>query len=482
MTAYRTAKALCLSLGLGMILAGCDEEGYSRSTRHLAPIPPATTAAMATKGMNASDPILIRSYKKESELEVWKKGRDGQYAILKTYPICRWSGQLGPKTREGDRQAPEGFYQVGPAQLNPNSSYYLSFDTGYPNAFDRSHGRSGSHLMVHGSCSSRGCFAMTDETIKEVYALAREALNGGQRSFQFQSYPFRMTAQNLARHRYNPHMPFWRNLKEGSDHFEVAKIEPRVSTCRGRYTFNAAEECTSGSSDPALAESVASKSRADEQEVAALIAKGTPAVKLVYEDGGQHTSFRDMVASSDGERPLLASRSTRRSLGDISRPDALAAGPREIVIDSSGKPVTTPVTALAFASASPQSPALAVDSTATLRETPSLVSASTSSPAPPSSSPSLAQRLTGGIGLIGAVFDKSPVQAQDQTAPSRNNIPGDLASGDLAAAMPEEAPSLPPVRPDFTQSAASREPLAKRTSSLPTLQNTPKSIWISSGR
>jgi murein L,D-transpeptidase YafK len=338
------------------LLAACEDEGYSRSTRHLSPIPPATMALMSAKGMVPSDPILIRSFKKESELEVWKKGRDGQYALLKTYPICRWSGQLGPKTREGDRQAPEGFYQVTPAQLNPNSSFYLSFDTGYPNAYDKMLGRTGSHLMVHGSCSSRGCFAMTDESIKEVYALAREALNNGQRSFQFQSYPFRMTAQNLAKHRYNPHMAFWRNMKEGSDHFEVAKLEPRVSVCGKRYAFNTKDDdssCASGAADPVLAQSVAQKAREDEREVAELVAKGAPAVKLVYEDGGQHPSFTGtMMASAGGEQDqsLLVTNRSRRNLGEVSRPDALASGPREIVIDSAGKPVSAPATtALAFA-------------------------------------------------------------------------------------------------------------------------------------
>ncbi len=145
-------KRLLLAASVALALAACQDQSSLTSTRHLAPIPPATTALMASRSMSQSDPILMRAYKKESELEVWKKGRDGKYALLKTYPICRWSGQLGPKIREGDRQAPEGFYTVTPAQMNPNSSFYLSFDTGYPNAFDRAHVRSGAHLMVHGTC------------------------------------------------------------------------------------------------------------------------------------------------------------------------------------------------------------------------------------------------------------------------------------------------------------------------------------------
>ena len=111
---------------------------------------------------------------------MWKKNRDGQYELLKTYPICRWSGDLGPKKKEGDRQAPEGFYTITPGQMNPASNYYLAFNTGFPNAYDRAWGYTGSELMVHGDCSSRGCYAMTDEQIQEIYALARESFFGGQ--------------------------------------------------------------------------------------------------------------------------------------------------------------------------------------------------------------------------------------------------------------------------------------------------------------
>ena len=209
-------KRFLLLAGVSLALAACQPE-TSTSGRSLAPIPPATMALMSSKSMSKADPILVRAYKKEAEMEVWKRGSDGRYALLKTYPICRWSGQLGPKVKEGDRQAPEGFYTVTPAQMNPNSAYYLSFDTGYPNAFDRQMGRTGSALMVHGTCSSRGCFAMTDEAIAEIYAIAREAFAGGQRGFQFQSYPFRMTAENLAKHRHDQHMAFWKNLKQGND-------------------------------------------------------------------------------------------------------------------------------------------------------------------------------------------------------------------------------------------------------------------------
>jgi len=141
--------------------------------------------------------------------------------------------------KQGDRQAPEGFYMITPGLMNPNSAYYLAFNMGFPNAFDRSLNRSGANLMVHGDCSSAGCYAMTDDQIGEIFALARESFEGGQRAFQVQAYPFRMTPLNLAKHRNNPNIAFWRMLKEGNDHFEVTREEPKVEVCDRRYVFNA---------------------------------------------------------------------------------------------------------------------------------------------------------------------------------------------------------------------------------------------------
>jgi murein L,D-transpeptidase YafK len=328
-------KRFALAASLVLALAACQDDNLSRgSTRHLTPIPSATMALMSTKGMSKDDPILVRAYKKESELEVWKRGSNGKYALLKTYPICRWSGQLGPKTREGDRQVPEGFYTVTPAQMNPNSAYYLSFDTGYPNALDRSFGRNGGDIMVHGACSSRGCFAMTDQNIAEIYAIAREALSAGQRGFQFQSYPFRMTAENLAKHRLDQNIGFWKNLKEGSDTFEVTKDELRVAVADRRYVFNA---------DESVASAVAQKQRQDEQEVADLVAKGEKPIKLVYNDGDTHESFRTALANVTGV--------TDSKLGFVSRTEGISSGPQQIALDDSGREtIETPSTALAFAS------------------------------------------------------------------------------------------------------------------------------------
>ncbi len=270
--------------------------------KHLRPIPPQTVALIAQKGMDIDSPILLRIFKEESELEIWKQARDGKYALLKTYPICRWSGELGPKIKQGDRQAPEGFYFITPELMNPRSSYHLAFNLGYPNEFDRAHNRTGSHLMVHGDCSSAGCYAMTDEQVQEIYALSRESFNGGQLAFQVQAFPFRMTAKNLARHRRNPNMPFWRMLKEGYDHFEITKQAPKVDVCEKRYVFNAHLLDPSQLFDPRgkcpeyeipqeLAVAARQKREADDAS-AKLLANLVPAAPVITgRDGGTHRAF-----------------------------------------------------------------------------------------------------------------------------------------------------------------------------------------------
>jgi murein L,D-transpeptidase YafK len=208
-------------------------------------IPPAeqplaqdTMMLLGRKGMDVGAPIFVRIFKEESELEVWKQRDDGRFYHFKTYPICNWSGDLGPKVEYGDRQAPEGFYRVSSAQLNPNSQYYLAFNIGYPNAYDRSLQRTGNSLMVHGKCKSAGCYAMTDALIEEIYGLAREALKGGQQSFQVHAFPFRMTDANMARYRDNPNYKFWKTLKKGYDFFEKYRLPPQIAVCEHRYVVN----------------------------------------------------------------------------------------------------------------------------------------------------------------------------------------------------------------------------------------------------
>jgi murein L,D-transpeptidase YafK len=221
-----------------MLVSGCNQ--LASIPKHLRPLDSGAKMTLEKKGMEETSPILVRIFKQESELEVWKQVKaTGKFALFKTYDICKWSGEVGPKFREGDRQAPEGFYTITPALMNPKSSYHLAFNLGYPNSFDRAHGRTGSHLMVHGACSSRGCYSMDDDQIQEIYTLARLAFQGGQRSFQVQAFPFRMTPANLAAGRKSPHYEFWKMLKEGHDHFEVTGLPPKIDVCSKRYVFNA---------------------------------------------------------------------------------------------------------------------------------------------------------------------------------------------------------------------------------------------------
>ena len=232
------ARASLLMMA-ALFIAGCTEA----TLEDIAPkaekrLPPALVQSMRAKGMSTTAPIMVRIFKEEATLEVWKQKDNGRYDLATSYDICKWSGKLGPKFTEGDRQAPEGFYTVRPHQMNPQSSYHLSFNIGFPNAYDRAHGRTGQHLMVHGACSSAGCYSMTDEQVEQIYAFARDAFKGGQTDFQIQAFPFRMTAANMARYQDDPNYEFWTMLKEGYDHFEITKVPPKVDVCGKRYVFN----------------------------------------------------------------------------------------------------------------------------------------------------------------------------------------------------------------------------------------------------
>lgn len=261
-------KAMLLASSAG-VLTACQSEYFPK---HLQPLPAALQLKMERFAVSETDPIFVRIFKEEGALEVWKRGPDGRYLLLQDYEICTWSGELGPKFQEGDRQAPEGFYTINPAQMNPNSSFYLSFNLGFPNAYDRSHGRTGTHLMVHGACSSAGCYAMTDEQIAEIYGLAREAFEGGQRAFQVHAFPFRMTPENMARHATHRFFPFWQMLQEGYQHFELTRSPPQVDVCDRRYIFNAeaaeqfsaAEQCPGYTMSPEL-ESAFNAAQAEHQ-------------------------------------------------------------------------------------------------------------------------------------------------------------------------------------------------------------------------
>jgi murein L,D-transpeptidase YafK len=193
-------------------------------------------ARLTRTGFKLGQPIFIRIYKLSFELEVWIK-RGDTYALFATYPICTFSGQLGPKLKSFDRQSPEGIYQVTARQLNPASRWHRAFNLGFPNAYDRAYGRTGSYLMVHGGCSSIGCYAMTNPVVDDLFVLAKAALAAGQPSFQVQALPFRMTPEALASRAANPNANFWAELKPLVDAFDTARVPPEVAVCDGHYSL-----------------------------------------------------------------------------------------------------------------------------------------------------------------------------------------------------------------------------------------------------
>ena len=306
-----------------LIAAGCSGglEDLAPSTE----ITPKLAREIKAKGFNQEDAVLVRIFKEESELEVWKVKPSGQYALFKTYPICRWSGKLGPKKKIGDRQAPEGFYRVSMGLLNPKSQFYLSFNLGYPNRLEKALGYTGEALMVHGACSSSGCYAMTDPQMAELYPIVLKAMQSGQRSFQVQAYPFRMTAANMARHAGDPNMPFWRNLKQGYDAFQATKREPAVAVCNGKYQFNKsfAEEpenplgaCPAVVGQPDLVAGAAPVTREVVME--------SRITEHSYVDGGMHPSFREQLKRY-GAKSFSARTSAKKY--PVSRPEAALSDP-----------------------------------------------------------------------------------------------------------------------------------------------------------
>jgi murein L,D-transpeptidase YafK len=440
----------------GALLAGCnaDEASLAANAKANQPVPPKLVATVNEKDMDLQSPILVRLFKQEAELEVWKQDRSGKFALLKTYPICRWSGDLGPKVREGDRQAPEGFYAITPAQMNPQSAYYLSFNTGYPNAFDKALGRSGSQLMVHGDCSSRGCYAMTDEQIAEIYSLGRESFFGGQRSFQFQAYPFRMTPVNMAKHRNNPNMAFWKMIKEGNDHFEVTRQEPKVDFCEKKYVFdavrapgatadpvfNASAKCPAYVVPDDIAQAVKQKENADQAEMAKLIAKGTPVAKLnTGIDGGMNQIFAAQVPgastglSEGGEGQGLSlsaySRAPGTIPGTVNPPRAPSA---EDTAVAAAAPAPTPAAAPAPAAAAPAQPS---------------ASTRVASAAPNAESGGFFSNLARKMGMGGTADATSNTQA---AAPAPAKPKTAEAKPKVVAAKPAEtkqAATRPPFKP-----------------------------------
>ena len=230
-----TAAILVPCLPLSRCMAA--EVPSSPHAQHImAYVTPTLERALLARGLRYGAPIFLRIFKASRELEVWVQGR-ARFQLFRTYTICAVSGDLGPKQQEGDLQGPEGFYLVTPERMNPESHYHLSFDLGYPNAYDQAYGRTGTALMVHGNCISAGCYAMTDADVEEIYTLADAALRQGQPAFAVHVFPFRMSQKNLRRFRRAEWLPFWLNLKEGYDLFEKLRRPPQVIVQGQRYVF-----------------------------------------------------------------------------------------------------------------------------------------------------------------------------------------------------------------------------------------------------
>ncbi len=235
---------MCWSL---LSVSACAQETSSRATKAIANKTPLVEAELTSHSAELGAPVFIRVVKtkdgslSDGYLELFLRGAGDEFELYKSWPICNYSGQLGPKLKEGDQQSPEGFYFVKPSQMNPHSSYHLSFNLGYPNAYDRAHGRTGSYLMVHGNCVSIGCYAMTDDVIEEIYTIMSKAFEQGQPYIRVHAFPFPMTEANMTTYAADPNIEYWKNLKEGWDWFENRRQPPNVTVREKRYAFSTAE-------------------------------------------------------------------------------------------------------------------------------------------------------------------------------------------------------------------------------------------------
>lgn len=248
---------ICIVLaGIGLIqlekhrleLTRVAERGLNYAAEELLPLDD-TISYEKSLGKKLSDikwkrgsEVFIRIFKENDTLELYGKHKgpldeSAKWVLLKTYDICRWSGKLGPKFYEGDKQAPEGFYNISAKQLNPNSRHHLSFNLGFPNQVERAQGKTGSFLMVHGGCSSIGCYAITDASVDEVYNIVEAALANGQKQVAVHAFPFHLTNEKLSLYKTHKAYAFWQSLKFGYDNFEHQNTVPRVYACNKQYGF-----------------------------------------------------------------------------------------------------------------------------------------------------------------------------------------------------------------------------------------------------
>ena len=450
-------------------LGGCETDDVTQvGGRALKPLPAALAAEVDKRNMPRESPILVRIFKEEAELEIWKQDAEGRFALLKTYPICRWSGELGPKVKEGDRQAPEGFYTITPGQMNPNSNYYLAFNLGFPNAYDRANDRTGAFLMVHGDCSSAGCYAMTDEQIQEIYALGRDSFLGGQKSFQVQAYPFRMTPLNMAKHRNSPHMAFWRMIKEGSDHFEVSRAEPHVDVCEKRYVFDARapanastplafhprEKCPVYEIPEEIATGVKAKQASEERAFAEHVSRGVATVAIkTGADGGMH--------------PVFLAKLQSKSVFDFQSSDVKApSGPLPANIN----PPRTPEPEMTAAVAAPAPNRAAQPSESggfrSIGKWFGLGGSEPTAPATSAAAPAAAKPKPAPTQTAAAPAEAAPKPAPIYLAPG--NRPQPKSQTEFAQASPQASPQVAPSgAPPAAPVAATQQSAASRPSAAP---------------
>ena len=190
--------------------------------------------------------LFIRVFKQEKVLEVWTfAASDSNFKKVRDYAICRTSGNLGPKRREGDLQIPEGFYHID--RFNPKSSFYLSLGINYPNRSDQILGKKGDlggDIFLHGGCVTVGCIPITDDYIKEVYWLAAQATSNGQAKIPVHIFPTKLDIDKIKqlKKKYATQetlIKFWENLQTGYQWFEKHRNLPKISVnSDGIYQFS----------------------------------------------------------------------------------------------------------------------------------------------------------------------------------------------------------------------------------------------------
>jgi murein L,D-transpeptidase YafK len=193
-------------------------------------------ALLQKKGIDKKElKIYLRAFKSEKKMELWgKNSYDENYKLIKNYDICRTSGKLGPKRKQGDLQIPEGFYHIN--RFNPYSNFYLSLGINYPNKSDRILGiknNPGGDIFIHGDCVTIGCLPITNEQIKELYIFCVEARNNGQTTIPVTIFPSMLSETKFKRltNKYDSDpdkIGLWTDLKKGFDIFNKTKQLPTI--------------------------------------------------------------------------------------------------------------------------------------------------------------------------------------------------------------------------------------------------------------